>query len=283
MEIKQVGIIGCGTMGSGIVQVCAQSGYPVIVSDINETVLNQGLKLISANLDKSVGKGKLTPENKRLIAGRIKGTNTLLDLQGCDLVIEAAVENLELKKRLFGELDNICRPQTILATNTSCLSITDIAVSTRSPERIIGMHFFNPAPLMLLVEIVRTLIANAAILDQAKAFVQSLGKTVVLAQDSPGFIVNRLLTPYILDAIRLLETNSATRDDIDNSIKLGLNHPLGPLATADLIGLDVLYFIAKAIYEELREPQYIPPLLLKKMVAAGWIGRKSKKGFYEYT
>ena len=204
------------------------------------------------------------------------------DFKDCDIVIEAAVENLELKKKLFAELDQICSPNAILATNTSCLSIIDIASVTKRRDQVLGLHFFNPVPTMGLIELVVTLMTGDDVISTARAFGESLGKTVITAKDAPGFIVNRLAFPFILNAIRMLESGAASRDDIDKSIQLGLNHPIGPLALADLIGLDVTYFIVNSLYEELKEPQYVAPILLKKMVAAGWLGRKTKKGFYEY-
>jgi 3-hydroxybutyryl-CoA dehydrogenase len=282
MNIKKVGVVGCGTMGAGIVQLCAQSGYTVTVSEVNELILNKGLKFISTNLNKSVEKNKLTPEEKELIFGRIKGTTSLADFKNCDLVIEAATENIDHKKKLFNELDKVCPKDSIFATNTSCLSITDMAIATGRPEKVVGLHFFNPALVMGLVEIVRTIMTSDETVTQTQIFGQSLGKTVVLARDTPGFIVNRLMIPFILNAIRMLESGAATKDDIDTAIKLGLNHPMGPLTLADLIGLDVVSFVANAIYEDLKDSQYICPMLLKKMVVSGWLGRKTGKGFYNY-
>ena len=282
MEIRKVGVVGCGLMGSGIAQVCAQSGYQVVVSEINDELLNKGLAFINAALTKSVDKGKLSQQDKDATLARIKGTTNTKDFADCDLVIEAAVENMDLKKKIFAELDKICPEHAILATNTSCLSIIDMAMATTRPEKVLGVHFFNPAPVMRLVEIVRTVATSDETFETGKNFGESLGKTVVAAQDAPGFIVNRLLTPFLLNAIRMLEAGVATREDIDTAVNLGLNHPMGPLALADLIGIDVVYFIANSIYEEFKDPQYAAPTLMKKMIAAGWLGRKTGKGFYEY-
>lgn len=283
MEIKRVGVVGCGAMGSGITQVCAQSGYQVVVSEINDELLNKGLTAISNFLAKSVAKGKLSQQDKDATLARIKGTTNTNDFSDCDLIIEVAVENMGLKKKVFTELDKICPKHTILATNTSCLSIIDIAMATSRPDKVVGVHFFNPVPLMQLLEIVRTIATSDETLETAQDFGRSLGKSIVTAQDMPGFIVNRLITPFLLDAIRMLEAGVATREDIDTAIKLGLNHPMGPLALSDLIGLDVVLFIVNAIYEEFKDQRFAAPPLLKKMVTADWLGRKTGKGFYEYN
>jgi 3-hydroxybutyryl-CoA dehydrogenase len=282
MEIKKVGVVGCGQMGGGIAQVCAQSGYPVIVSEINNELLKKGLASIDASLTRSVQKEKITPQDKDATLNRIKGTTDINDFGDCDLVIEAAVENLDLKKKIFGELDKDCSQHAILATNTSCLSIIDMAVATKRPDRVLGLHFFNPVPVMKLLEIVRTVATSEETLEAGKDFGRSVGKTVVIARDAPGFIVNRLMVPQILNAVSMLESGVATREDIDTGMTLGLNHPMGPLALADLVGLDTLLFIANGIYDEFRDAQYAAPTLLKRMVTAGWLGRKSGKGFYDY-
>jgi len=282
MEIRKVGVVGCGLMGSGIVQVCAQSGYQVVTSEINDELLNKGLASINTALTKSVDKGKLSQQDKDATLARIKGTTSTKDFADCDLMIEAVVENMDLKKKIFAELDKICPKDAILGTNTSCLSIIDMAMATSKPDKVLGIHFFNPAPVMRLMEIVRTVATSDETFEIGKSFGESLGKTVVAAKDAPGFIVNRLMIPFLLNAIRMLEAGVATREDIDTGVNLGLNHPMGPLALADLIGLDTVYFIADAIYEEFKDPQYIPPILMKKMLAAGWLGRKTGKGFYEY-
>jgi 3-hydroxybutyryl-CoA dehydrogenase len=283
MKIQKVGVVGCGVMGSGIVQVCAQSGYPVIVSEINDEFLNKGLAKLDSALARSVEKGRLSQEDKDAAMGRIKGTTNTKDFSDCDLMIEAALENMELKKKTIAELDKICPKETILSTNTSVLSVIDIAVSTQRPDKVLGMHFFNPAPVMKLLELVRTIATSDETIETCKNFGVSIGKSPVVAQDTPGFIVNRLVTPFIFSAIRMLESGTATRDNIDTAINLGLNHPMGPLSLADAIGLDVLLDGATAMYEDLKDPQYAPPTLMKKMVTAGWLGRKSGKGFYDYT
>ena len=283
MEIKRVGVVGCGAMGSGITQVCAQSGYQVVASEINDELLNKGLTSISNFLAKSVEKGKLSQQDKDSTLARIKGTTTSKDFSDCDLIIEAAVENMELKKKIFAELDKICPEHAILATNTSCLSIIDMAMVTNRLDKVLGLHFFNPVPLMQLLEIVKTIATSDETLETAKGFGKSLGKTIVIAQDVPGFIVNRLMTPFLLDAIHMLEAGVASKEDIDTAINLGLNHPMGPLTLSDLVGLDVVLFIVNAIYEEFKDPRFAAPPLLRKMVTAGWLGRKTGKGFYEYN
>ena len=282
MEIKKVGVVGCGLMGSGIAQVCAQSGYQVVVSEINDELLNKGLAFINSALIKSVDKGKLSQQDKDATLSRIKGTTSTKDFYDCDLMIEAAIENIDLKKKIFAEIDKICPKHAILATNTSCLSIIDMAMVTTRPDKVIGLHFFNPVPVMQLIEIVKTIATSDDTLETGKTFGKSLGKTIVIAQDAPGFIVNRLLMPFLLNAIRMLDAGFATKEDIDTAMNLGLNHPMGPLALSDLIGLDTIFYIVNSIYEELKDPQYAPPPLLKKMIAAGWLGRKTGKGFYDY-
>lgn len=282
MEIKKVGVVGCGTMGSGIVQVCAQSGYQIVVSEINEELLNKGLASIESSLARSVERGRLSKEDQDITMNRIKGTTQNQDFSDCDLMIEVAIEQMDLKKKIFAELDEVCPEHTILASNTSCLSIIDIAMATGRPEKVLGLHFFNPVPAMKLLEIVKTIATSEDTLNTARDFSQSVGKTIVVTQDTPGFIVNRLLIPFILNAIRMFDSGIATKEDIDTAINLGLNHPMGPLALADLIGLDTVNFIASSIYDELKDPAYASPPLLTKMVTAGWLGRKTGKGFYEY-
>jgi len=282
MEIKKVGVVGCGLMGSGIAQVCAQSGYQVVVSEINDTLLNKGMASIDRFLTKSVEKEKISQQDKDSALSRIKGTTNTKDLSDCDLIIEAIIENMDLKKKVFAELDKVCPQHTVLATNTSVLSVIDIATATARPDKVLGLHFFNPAPVMGLVEVVRTIATSEDTLATGTEFVKSLGKTVIVAKDTPGFVVNRQLAPFIYNAIRMLEDGVATREDIDAGVRLGLNHPIGPLKLADFIGLDTVYFGAIDLYEAFKEPQYAPPVLLKKMVAAGWLGRKTGKGFYDY-
>jgi 3-hydroxybutyryl-CoA dehydrogenase len=282
LKVGRVGVVGCGLMGSGIAQVCAQSGYQVVVSEINEPLLNKGLASISSRLTRNVEKGKISQQDKESILARIEGTTDTRDFAGCDLVIEAATENMDLKNRIFAELDKICPLNTILATNTSVLSVIDIAMTTTRPDKVLGLHFFNPVPVMKLVEIVRTIATSDETIEVGKKLCNSLGKTFVITKDTPGFIVNRLLIPFLLNAIRILENNVATKEDIDAGIQLGLNHPIGPLALLDLIGIDTVFSAANATYEELKDPQYAPPILMRKMVTAGWLGRKTGKGFYEY-
>jgi len=282
VEINKVGVVGCGTMGSGIVQVCAQSGYSVVVSEINEELLNKGLASIDSTLARSVERGRLSQEDKDATINRIKGTIRYEDFSDCDLVIEVAIEQMDLKKKIFTELDRVCPEHAILASNTSCLSVIDIAMVTRRPDKVLGLHFFNPVPSMKLLEIIKTIATSEDTLNIAKDFGQSVGKTIVVTQDAPGFIVNRLIIPLILNAIRLYDSGIATKEDIDTAMTLGLNHPMGPLTLADLIGLDTVYFIATSIYDELKDTAYASPPLLTKMVTAGWLGRKTGKGFYEY-
>jgi 3-hydroxybutyryl-CoA dehydrogenase len=282
MEIKKVGVVGCGSMGAGITQLCAQSGYQVVVSEINDELLKKGLAFIEKTLARSVDKGKLSHEDKDAITSRIKGTTSTKDFADCDLMIEAAIENLDLKKKIFAELDGICPPQTILATNTSCLSIIDMAVVTKRPEKVLGLHFFNPAPIMKLLEIVKTIATSDGVVETSRKFGESLGKTNVIAQDAPGFIVNRLWLPFLLHCIKLYEDGVASREDIDNAIQLGLGYPMGPLTLADMVGIDVVKFVSDALYEQLKDPRYIVPTLVDKMVTAGWLGRKTGKGFYDY-
>jgi len=283
MEIKKIGVVGCGAMGSGVAQVCAQSGYQVVVSEISEELLKKGLAFIDKGLSKAVERGKLSQEDKDATLSRLKGTTTTKDFSDCNLVIEAAIENLDLKKKIFAELDGICPKDAILATNTSCLSVIDIAKATKRIDKVLGLHFFNPAPIMKLLEIVKTIATSDEVLETAKDFGKTLGKTTVIAPDAPGFIVNRLWIPYILDAIRMLEAGTATKEDIDTAITTGLNYPMGPLTLSDFAGLDIVLFVADAMYEELKDPQFAVPTLLRKMVAAGWLGRKTGKGFYDYS
>jgi 3-hydroxybutyryl-CoA dehydrogenase len=282
MEIKKVGVVGCGIMGSGITQVCAQSGYDVIVSEINDELLNKGLKSIEAILSRSVDKGRISAQDKEATMGRIKGTTDLADFSECDIVIEAAPEEMEIKKGIFAQLDKICPKHAILATNTSVLSVIDMAAATNRPEQVIGTHFSNPVPVQKLLEMVKTIATSEATVATTKSFGESIGKTVVTTKDLPGFISNRVFTSFLLNAIRLVQEEIATPEDIDTVFLLGAGHRMGPLATLDLIGIDTVYRGASAMYEELKDPQYAPPPLMKRMVAAGWLGRKTGKGFFTY-
>ncbi|HUL23941.1 MAG TPA: 3-hydroxybutyryl-CoA dehydrogenase [Thermodesulfobacteriota bacterium] len=281
--MRTLGVLGCGQMGSGIVQVFAQSGYKVVAVDSNEKMLEKGLKGIDKRLASRVEKGKLSQSEKGVIMTRIIRSTQLEDLRGCDLVEEAVPEDLELKKKIFAQLDEICKKETIFGTNTSGLSVTDMAVATKRPDKLLGMHFHNPAPVMQLLELVRTIMTSNETIETVKSWGATLGKTVVVAPDVGGFIVTRLFTPFLLGAVRMLEAGIATRDEIDISMKLAVNHPMGPLEVIDFIGLDTELSIAETLYEETKDPKYAPPLLLKKMVTAGWVGKKSGKGFYDYT
>jgi len=284
VEIKKVGVYGMtGTMGLGIVQVCAQAGFEVIGSSRSDERVAKAIASLDKTLSRSVEKGRMSEEDKTATLGRIKGTTDIKDFADCDLVVEVAVEDIDVKKKVLTELDAICKKDTILATNTSCLSIMEMAVVTSRPEKVVGLHFFNPVPLMKLLEVVKTIATSDEVVEIGKKFGEAVGKKVVTAQDAPGFIVNRLMTPQLLNAIRMLESGVATREDIDTAMNLGLNHPMGPLALTDLIGLDVMKFIADGIYAEFKDPQFISPILLTKMVAAGWLGRKTGKGFYDYN
>ncbi len=283
MAIQKVGVIGCGLMGSGIVQVAAQAGFDVRVREVSDDALAKGLARIEKFLQGGVDKGKLTADQKAGITARIQGTTRIEDLADRDLVIEAAVENLAAKHEVFAVLDRVCAPGAIFASNTSSLSITEMAARTGRPARFFGLHFFNPVPLMQLVEVVRTPMTDDAAFKEVEAFATRLPKVVVAAQDTPGFVVNRLLVPFLLDAIRVLESGVASREDIDNGMKLGCGHPMGPLTLLDFVGLDTTYSIANIMFDEFKEPRFAPPPLLKRMVLAGWYGKKSGRGFYEYN
>ncbi len=282
MEIKKLGVLGCGQMGAGIVQVFAQAGYDVIAVDTMPAMLEKGLRGIEKRLIGRVEKGKLPAAEKDAIMGRVKTSTKLEDLADCDLIEEAIPEDLELKKRTFAQLDGICKPETIFGSNTSGLSVTDMAIATKRGDKVMGMHFHNPAPVMQLLELVRTIMTSEETTEKVRQWGTTLGKTVVVAPDVGGFIVTRLFTPFLLGAIRMLEAGIATRDEIDISMKLAVNHPMGPLEVVDFIGLDTELSIARSLYEETKETKYAPPLLLQKMVTAGWLGRKTGKGFYDY-
>jgi 3-hydroxybutyryl-CoA dehydrogenase len=283
MEIKEIGVVGCGLMGSGIAEVCARAGYTVVISEVTARLLEDGLARIRSSLERAVGRGKMTQEASDSALACLRGATSLEQMSGCDLVIEAAIENMAVKKEIFAELDRVTPPHAILASNTSSLCMTEIAAATRRPDKVLGIHFFNPVPVMPLIEFVRTILTSDETLKIAHEFGTTLGKTMVTAKDTPGFIVNRLLIPYLLDAIRVYDEGLATREDIDAAIKLGLNHPMGPLTLLDFVGLDTCLFIADAMYEEYKDPRYAAPPLLRRMVLAGHLGRKSGKGFYDYS
>ena len=283
MAIQRVGVVGCGLMGSGIAQVCAAAGFATVVREVTPELVDKGLKGIEKNLARLVEKGTITEATKGEIRARLKGTTAIEDLKDCDLVIEAIIEQLPAKRELFSALDKLCPTNTIFASNTSSLTITEIATSTKRPERFVGLHFFNPVPVMKLVEVVRTIATDAAVYEEVVAFGAKLGKTAVRAHDSTGFIVNRLLVPYLLDAIRALEEGVGSIEDIDNSMKLGCGHPMGPLTLLDFVGLDTTYYISQIMYEEFKERRFAAPPLLKRMVLAGWNGRKVGRGFYDYS
>jgi len=270
-------------MGSGIAQVSAQAGFATVVREISQPLLEKGMGAIRKFLQGGVEKGKLAAADMEKTLANLKGTVRLEDLADCDLVVEAAAESLSLKKELFAELDRTCKPEALLASNTSSLSITELATATRRPGRFLGLHFFNPVPLMKLVEVVKTLETTAETLNDASAWCRAIGKTVVTVGDSTGFVVNRLLVPYMLDAIRVYEQGLASRDDIDNAMKLGCGYPMGPLLLGDYVGLDTTHSIAQIMFEEFKEPRFAAPPLLKRMVLAGRNGRKSGRGFYDWS
>jgi len=283
MAIQKVGVVGCGLMGSGIAQVAAQAGFATVVREMAPELVEKGLKSIEKNLARLVEKGTITESVKNEIRSRLKGTTVVEDLKDCDVIVEAIIEQLPAKRELFAALDKFCPPSTIFASNTSSLTITEIAAATKRPQRFVGLHFFNPVPVMKLVEVVKTIATDPAVYDEMAAFGAKLGKTPVRASDSTGFIVNRLLVPYLLDAIRALEEGVGSIEDIDNSMKLGCGYPMGPLTLLDFVGLDTTYYIANIMFDEFRERRFAPPPLLKRMVLAGWNGRKAGKGFYDYS
>ncbi|HEY3065828.1 MAG TPA: 3-hydroxybutyryl-CoA dehydrogenase [Methylomirabilota bacterium] len=282
MAIKTVGVIGCGLMGGGITQVSAQAGFPTLVVEANDQLLAAGLGRLRQTLEGLVEKGKLDAKAKDAILARITGTTRLEELKSCDVVVEAITENQALKNETFAKLDGICPPQTLLVSNTSSCNVTAMAAATRRPGQVLGLHFFNPVPLMKLVEVVRTILTDDGALTQATEWVRALGKVPVQTKDATAFIVNRLLVPYLLDAIRVYESGLASLEDIDQAMKLGCGYPMGPFTLLDLVGLDTTMYVAEVMFEEFREPRYAPPPLLKRMVMAGWLGRKTGRGFYTY-
>jgi 3-hydroxybutyryl-CoA dehydrogenase len=282
MQIKTVGVLGCGLMGAGIAQVCAQSGYKTIVREVEDSFLKKGLGRIDKFLSDGVAKGKVTQDVRDKTMGNLSGTTKLDELASCDLVIEAIIENIEDKKKSYAALDAVVGQHTIFCSNTSSLCITELAATTKRPDRFAGLHFFNPVPIMKLVEVIRGLATTDDTYKSVFAFAQSLGKEPITAPDRPGFIVNRLLVPYLLDAIREYESGLGTLEDIDKGMKLGTGYPMGPFTLLDYVGLDTTYYIANIMFEEYREPRFAPPPLLKRMVLAGRLGKKSGKGFYDY-
>lgn len=282
MAIRKVGVVGAGLMGSGIAQTCAQSGYETLVREISQPLLEKGLARIYGAWDTMAGKGKLSDEQVAENRARLRGTLDLEAFADCDLVIEAVIENMEEKLRLFPALDKILKPEALILSNTSSLNVTQMGAVTRRPEKVCGLHFFNPAPVMKLVEVVKTISTSEETIAEIQQFARSLGKTPVLAKDTAGFIVNFLLIPYLIAAIRMLENGVASRDDIDTAMKLGCGYPMGPFTLLDYVGLDTTLWAAEAIYEEFKDPLYAPPPLLRRMVLSGMTGRKSGRGFYEY-
>jgi 3-hydroxybutyryl-CoA dehydrogenase len=283
MPIQKVGVVGCGLMGSGIAQVSAQAGLQTVVREISPELVEKGLKGIEKNLSRLVEKGTITEQAKSDIRGRLKGVTSLDDLKDCDLVVEAIIEQLPAKRELFSTLDSLCPPHTIFASNTSSLTITEIAAVTKRPQRFVGLHFFNPVPVMKLVEVVKTIATDPAVYEEMVNFGARLGKTPVRARDSGGFIVNRLLVPYLLDAIHAFEEGVGSIVDIDNSMKLGCGYPMGPFTLLDFVGLDTTYYISQIMFDEFKEKRFAAPPLLKRMVLAGWHGRKTGRGFYDYA
>jgi 3-hydroxybutyryl-CoA dehydrogenase len=285
MEIRKVGVLGCGLMGSGIAQVAATAGFETIVKEVSDEFINKGFGGIEKSLARFAEKGTITADQQTAIRARLSGTTSFEALADCDIIIEAIIENLEEKRSTYRKLDEICKPETIFASNTSSLSITEMmtATSAERQSRFIGMHFFNPVPLMKLVEVVRTILTDEGVYEDAVAFGKKLGKVPVRAGDKTGFIVNRLLVPYMLDSIRALEEGVGSIVDIDNAMKLGCGYPMGPFTLGDFVGLDTTYYIAEIMFNEFREKRFAPPPLLKRMVLAGLYGRKSGRGFYDYT
>jgi 3-hydroxybutyryl-CoA dehydrogenase len=282
VEIRTVGVLGCGLMGSGIAQVAAGAGYKTIVREVNDGALQAGLGRIRKFLSDGVAKGKVTEDAQNKTLANLTGTANTADLRDCDIVIEAIVDNLDEKRAIYEAIEAVVRPDAIIASNTSSLCITELAAATKRPDRFGGLHFFNPVPLMKLVEVIPALTTSEETHATLTTFATSLGKEAIAAPDRPGFIVNRLLVPYLLDAIREYERGLGTIEDIDKGMKLGCGHPMGPFTLLDFVGLDTTYYIANIMFEEFREPRFAPPPLLKRMVLAGYHGRKTKRGFYTY-
>lgn len=282
-EIKKVGVLGCGLMGSGIAEICAKAGYKTTVREVSDEFVKKGRAAIEKSLGRAVEKGKLDADERDQILERISMTTSLSDLKHVDIVIEAVVEDLDMKREMFGELDRVCPQSTIFSSNTSSLTITDMAAATSRPDRMVGLHFFNPVPVMKLVEVVRTIATSQETFDKAMAFAGSLGKEAVACKDNSGFIVNRLLVPYMLDSIRAVESGVGSLTDIDKAMQLGCGYPMGPFVLADFVGLDTLLRIGEIMFDEYRETRFAPPPLLRRMVSAGFHGRKTGRGFYDYS
>jgi 3-hydroxybutyryl-CoA dehydrogenase len=282
MQITTVGVVGCGLMGSGIAQVSAAAGYKTVVREVNQTLLDRGMGRIQRFLDEGVTKGKVTAEQRDRTLGNLSGTTEFAGLKDCELVVEAIIEHIEDKASAYGSIEAVCGPQTIIVSNTSSLCITELAARTKRPDRFAGLHFFNPVPLMKLVEVVRGLSTSEATYEALFLFAKSIGKEPITAPDKPGFVVNRLLVPYLLDAIRCYERGLGTIQDIDKGMQLGCGHPMGPLTLVDFVGLDTTFFIANIMFDEYKDPMFAAPPLLKRMVLAGKLGRKSGEGFYKY-
>jgi 3-hydroxybutyryl-CoA dehydrogenase len=283
LEIRKVGVVGCGLMGSGIAEVAARAGFETVVVEVSDDFLQKGLGRIRGSLKGAAEKKKVDPAEADAALARIRGSTKREDLAGCDIVIEAIIESMDAKKELFAALDKILAPGAIIASNTSSLSVTEMAAATKRPDRVLGLHFFNPVPVMKLLEIVRAFQTSDETLAIARAFGEKLGKATIVAKDTPGFIVNMLLVPYLLGAIRMYEAGLATKEDIDTGVKLGLSHPMGPLTLLDYVGLDTTLYIADVLFDELKGAEYSAPPLLRRMVAAGYHGRKTGRGFYDWS
>ncbi|MDH3215108.1 MAG: 3-hydroxybutyryl-CoA dehydrogenase [Candidatus Krumholzibacteria bacterium] len=281
--MKTIGVVGCGLMGSGIAQVCAQSGYKTMIVEVSDELLKKGIDGIHRGVQKGIDKGKLTADQAKQIAANLQGTTKLEDVDECDLVVEAVIENVDEKKRIFTELDRITRPEALLATNTSSVCVIELAAVTERPDRVLGLHFFNPVPVMKLVEVVRTIATSDETIAQGREFVASLGKQPITCPDTTAFVVNKLLVPYLLDAVRMLEQGQVTREDIDKSMQLGCGYPMGPLTLLDFVGIDTTYYIANIMFDEFKNPRYAAPPLMKRMVLAGHLGKKVGRGFYDYS
>ena len=282
-EIRTVGVCGAGLMGNGIAQTCATAGFNVVLMEVAQEPLQRGVASIAKSLDKFVEKGKLPAAERDAIVARIKPTTSVADMKDCDLIIEAIVENVEIKTELFQKLDSMLAPHAIICTNTSSLCVMELAAKTKRPNRVAGLHFFNPVPIMKLVEVVKTIATTQDVIDALFDFGKKLGKEPILAQDTPGFVVNRLLIPYLLYAIRCYEQGLASKEDIDKGMKLGCGYPMGPFELLDFVGLDTTYYIAEIMFDEFKDPMMAAPPLLKRLVLAGHYGRKTGKGFYDYT